>query len=608
MPRFDGELAKLNDTYSGSLEDPTGTLTTALAEISQQPAVFVGSGGALAVAEFAAQLHRMHHGQAARSDTPLGLSSSARERGAAAVLFSARGRNPDIRLAARAALRSGYNPVILVSCRPSSQLPESLTRHVHVAVHTPCPRDGFLATSSVIAMATSIAAAIGCDLPRALRFAPPAPDAALRGRTIVLGGALQKAPIVDLEARLSETGLSAVQMADLRNFAHGRHVGLARGVDETSVVLFADAASSELAVHVGNLLPSTVDQRLLMSDQVFPASAIELFGRSMHLTATTGQSRGVDPARPGVADFGRDLYRMSPDRFLDLPQIGPVDRKLAAAALGPAHNRFVRQHLEDWIGTLGRTPISAMVLDFDGTCCATDRRFDGLDSRVGSKLADLTDQGLSVAFASGRGQSLIRDVRKCLPEDAWPTTWVGLYNGASIQRLSDEPSEVDSPDPFLEEAAERLSDAPDHLRIAVELRPHQVSVTSEVLRSGDALLPVVAPLIYHEPALDVSITASGHSVDLVRRGTSKRSVVEHLRKLSAATVLAIGDQGHRNGNDFELLASTPWSLSVDRISADLSRCWNLGVGAQRGPALLARYLDSLHRTRGVWRFRWRNSL
>ena len=38
-------------------------------------------------------------------------------------------------------------------------------------------------------------------------------------------------------------------------------------------------------------------------------------------------------------------------------------------------------------------------------------------------------------------------------------------------------------------------------------------------------------------------------------------------------VLAIGDQGDLGGNDFELLASSRWTLSVDRCSADPARCW-----------------------------------
>jgi hypothetical protein len=48
--------------------------------------------------------------------------------------------------------------------------------------------------------------------------------------------------------------------------------------------------------------------------------------------------------------------------------------------------------------------------------------------------------------------------------------------------------------------------------------------------------------------------------------------------------LCIGDSGAWPGNDFELL-SAPLSLSVDRVSVEPDRCWNLlpaGVGGSRG--------------------------
>ena len=70
-------------------------------------------------------------------------------------------------------------------------------------------------------------------------------------------------------------------------------------------------------------------------------------------------------------------------------------------------------------------------------------------------------------------------------------------------------------------------------------------------------------------------------------------------------VLAIGDQGHCDGNDFELLARTNWSLSVDRVSPDLSRCWNLADAPALGPEVLLRYLAKLYNTTNGWRMRWR---
>ncbi len=82
-------------------------------------------------------------------------------------------------------------------------------------------------------------------------------------------------------------------------------------------------------------------------------------------------------------------------------------------------------------------------------------------------------------------------------------------------------------------------------------------------------------------------------------------MVTSLQEALKRGVLAIGDQGQAGGNDFELLAATPWSLSVDRCSADPSRCWNLDTRGARGPALLVDYLGALKLTRAGARFLWR---
>ena len=72
-----------------------------------------------------------------------------------------------------------------------------------------------------------------------------------------------------------------------------------------------------------------------------------------------------------------------------------------------------------------------------------------------------------------------------------------------------------------------------------------------------------------------------------------------------SSVLAVGDRGGIDGNDFGLLARCPLSLSVDQVSADLTRCWNLGWPHTGGPDLLAAYLDALRPSGdGTARFEW----
>ena len=253
-------------------------------------------------------------------------------------------------------------------------------------------------------MTVGLARSLGFELPAMLEFDSEMAQEPLRDRTIVVGGALQRAAMVDLDTRLAETGLSAAQTADLRNFAHGRHVGLARNSDTTTVVVFSDPASEALASRTVEILPASADVRRLHSSHSFPASSIELIGHSMHMVGATGAARGVDPAKPGVPKFGRDLYRLSAGKLVQLSRLDAVDRKVSAAGLQRSHSDETRRRLQEWLTAIKDVPIAALVLDYDGTCCATDRRFEGIDPDVGAKLRELVEQGLPIAFASGRGQ------------------------------------------------------------------------------------------------------------------------------------------------------------------------------------------------------------
>ena len=93
---------------------------------------------------------------------------------------------------------------------------------------------------------------------------------------------------------------------------------------------------------------------------------------------------------------------------------------------------------------------------------------------------------------------------------------------------------------------------------------------------------------------DLSILASSHSVDVIQRPTNKMAVMSAL-DIGENAVLAVGDRGDRDGNDFELLNAVAWSLSVDRVSAALDRCWNLSPAGRTGPSELSAILTALTR-------------
>ena len=95
---YGAELRELRSTYAG-VRDAGPDKAVCDAVRSERPTVYVGSGGALAVARLAADLHVRSTGQLAVAMTPLEAATATVSPDTGLVLFSARGRNPDAALA-----------------------------------------------------------------------------------------------------------------------------------------------------------------------------------------------------------------------------------------------------------------------------------------------------------------------------------------------------------------------------------------------------------------------------------------------------------------------------------------------------------------------------
>lgn len=602
--KYATELLELPQTYSSCLATDVEAFADVL--LGTGPMVFVGSGGALAAATLAADLHMASTGALGVAMTPLEASTARLDPDVGLVVFTARGRHPDASMAIEAARRQGCSHLGVVTGREREELPAPLAAlDVRVATVS-TSQDGFLATNSALGMATMVCLAHGANLPSELPLADVVGTLIPRKNIVAIAAPQLSCVAVDLESRLAETGIAAVQVTDFRNLAHGRHVGLVRNERETTLVPIFDGRSERLARRTEELLPDSMDVLRLMSRLEWPASAIDLLVQSMHVVAAVGRSEGVDPGRPGVAGFGRRLYHLPTRRLLPPNAPDPVERKLRLAS-GPSREE-VELAYQAWTTQLEQSRIDAIVLDYDGTCCPTWDRFQPPPPPVQIELCRLLESGMQVGFATGRGKSLLDDTRSWLPKSLWSGVTVGLYNGSLLLPLAEDPGENSRCDGVLAEVADRLEGDALTSNLMIERRRTQISVAAGAnWRTGPELLPVVKAVLARPPHLPCKVVASGHSVDIIEVGSGKAAVLEVLHDVVDGNILAIGDQGQVDGNDFELLAHTPFSLSVDRCSADLSRCWNLDTRGESGPTSLVRYLKSLRLSDTAGRFRWGKS-
>jgi hypothetical protein len=600
------ELEALSETYAEVRSGELDELRRVVARSGSGPSSFVASGGMLAVATLAAQLHESACHEPAAAITPLSAISRPALTSSAAMLFTSSGKHPDAREVMRRLGRPGMHPAAVLTHRPKAELPP-LPEATVITLPTLVVPDGFLAVNSVMSMSVAlIRAYVGDD---ALPHELPAPSAVdplpeTVDHLLLLHPPSLTAVAVDIEARLVEIGLATVQLADYRNFAHGRHTGLARNADHTTILALSDHDSLPLADATVAALPASLTVARWHSETPWPLSVLNLIVTSMRACGELGKRSAINVARPKVPVFGRKLYRLPVRRRLPEILLGPVERKLrgiGGVTVAEETRHDYALALAHWAENLAERRFAAVVLDYDGTVCTTEERFEPPQQPVADALNAALARGLRLGFASGRGPSMHKDLRKVLDPEHWPRVELGLYNGGILCRLDENIGDFRTPSPLIGQAAKRLSALPFVDALKLEPRSTQLGVelTDTSWIKAGLLADIVADACHRAPALDVKVLSSGHSVDVVPAAVTKTAVIDRIRDLDGPVdVLCVGDQGQIGGNDFELLALEQWSLSVDRTSTDPTRCWYLGDGSVAGPALLVRYINALRRRAG----------
>ena len=129
---------------------------------------------------------------------------------------------------------------------------------------------------------------------------------------VVLHDTAGKPAATDLESKLVESGVRNVQPADYRNFAHGRHNWIGKHPEDTGVIMLTGSGCEGLAARTADLLPPDIPVVRLHTELDGFDGMLSLLVQCMCAVSALGEQSGIDPGRPGVAEFGKKLYGMGP--------------------------------------------------------------------------------------------------------------------------------------------------------------------------------------------------------------------------------------------------------------------------------------------------------
>lgn len=595
--------------------------------LSEGPLVAIGSGGSLSAAHLAATLHERRFGHIARPLTPLEFREAAPYLSApySALILSAGGRNPDVLSALKTCIEFETSRVAVLCGTAKTPLARMAEGQEFVRVAEflmPFGKDGFLAVNSLLAFAVILSRVFCSDeaqpLPQTLAgllgtadlqdFLDTSTEGNLervleRETMIVLYSLDTKSAAVDLESKFTESALGRIQLSDFRNFGHGRHHWLAKRNRESAVLALCSPGDMMLAKKTLSFLPKNVPRMIANFPQAFPDRSIASIVYAMTLTGTVGLIRGIDPGRPGVPDFGRHIYHIKAtgkDRAVGDPSMAfPLRRKFATLGFSSktaATLRDLSAAMNGQICDLTSRKFKALVLDYDGTVCTAAQRFHGPGDAISEQLSRLLASDVVLGIATGRGDSVRKDLRRVLAEKHWQGLWIGYHNGSEIGRLDNDkvpPSQFEIANELRPIRTQLEKD--EFIRSVIDLRFSQSQITLRPRHaiSVHATLELALSNIKTAGAVGVRAVSSTHSVDIIAPRISKMNLLHHFVDSHVVSsmdeILCIGDRGRFPGNDYELLSHT-FALSVDEVSADASSGWNLAPSGCRGVAATLFYL------------------
>lgn len=615
---FKQELTKLPDTIEWVKTLDLESLHKAISTIDAT-IYFVGSGGSMSACLFGVSLAE-EKGIFAKAVTPLELYNSKRAlRGAVVILVSASGKNNDILFGFKTAVRFEAKRIICLCMRTETKLSDLSKKYSLSDVYEfdlPVGKDGFLATNSLLAYFCILSRVFKSealtiefpDLTSMEKIKSFCLKLGEKSTITVLFSGWSKSVCYDIESKSIEAALYPILLSDYRNFGHGRHHWFAKK-QESTIIALATPEDLFLAEKTLDALPENIPQLLLTTQKSGALGAIELLIKVFYLVDDLGESVGIDPGRPGVPPFGRKLYNLKYSTELkrtelDLGLSSKAYLAISRKCRGPIEN-FKKNELKSWekayksyVDKLNKAHFGALIFDYDGTLCSSERKFEGPENEMASKLNLIAEQGFYLGVVTGRGKSVRKDLQKIIKKEYWSQVILGYYNGSVVGALNDDSlPNLNFPQNQVLKDIMLILQQKDELQIQCTLRPTQLTIEF----NDDADIKKNTEIIVHTVNTsvpgNVQILESSHSIDIIPTQVSKINIhqplIEQLQLKGLPTdLLCIGDRGLWPGNDYRLL-ETEYSLSVFEVSNDRNSCWNFAPAGVTHTDATLQYLQWL---------------
>lgn len=628
------EVAYIPYAFEWAIEQDINKIKSTVGRMSAHALIAVGSGGSYSAASFQSFLHESITGKLSSACTPYQLFNKSNViRNVGVSVISAEGKNKDVLGCFKYLLNAEPQDLMAFTLRPSSLLNDFANQSFFassLSYEMPWGKDGYLATNSLIATCVLLYRAYqACfvnllpECPRDVnglldecieidgadnkQFFERVDNTRVTNFLIITGLSGQIAGI-DLESRLTESGMGICQVVDFRSFAHGRHLWASRNESNSAAIVLWEEDERALLDSFKQSVPLSI-----------PILSVHLKGRaylrqlativlSVKLAKELGDRYGIDPGQPVVSSSGREIYEL--DVFTNNQKFNKkshaewaVVRKFGGAHIygEDCHKEFLGAY-DDYMAKLSATKFGAIVFDYDATLCTPDKRFDALDKPVAEALNSLLAKGIKIGIATGRGKSVPKEFYKAIDEKFHNEILIGMYNGSVITHPTLTMSSCEEIGSAFESILIRIRNEPFFKAVFKKPDPRKTQVSFET-KDGiccELAWRTVSELLQEKSFLQLKALRSTHSWDIVERKTSK-TIVSDIFRDQGLQVLSIGDRGLWPGNDCELL-SQGIGLGVDEVSPIINKAWNIAPQGVKGVNATLYYLSRLRVSGGYFSY------
>ena len=629
---YSKELDKISETYEWGNETPIDNLVEFVKRSKKTPLYVIGSGGSFSATTFTSLLHQ-HIGMISKCLTPLEfLEYENIDSNCSVLIVTASGNNKDILSVFDKAVEIKPKNIGIVCTSVTNKLTKKAANIPNVLIHgikIPIGKDGFLATNSLIA--TLIWLCRSYISAHSLLYKIPTLNELVylgkskekfeqdleiklakfsdRDSIVCLYDNWGKTAAVDAESKLIEAGLVNVQLADYRNFAHGRHNWLDKNKEKTCLIALVNPNCEKLVNKTMKLIPDYIPKIIISTNYEGPIAAISLLIQIFYVIKFFGNLKNIDPGRPGVADFGRKIYHLPVPKnnsksFTNFEKFA-LRKKFGHCNVNDLETKTRVKHLHKFLKNISNKKFGAIVFDYDGTLCDYENRSTHPSKKIAEKLIKLLKHEIIIGIATGRGKSVRESLQKIIPKKYWSKIIIGYYNCSDIGKLDDNliPSTESTKDQNLFTFFKLLQKHKIISKDNATVRLKQITLENVTFNASELIQKIES--IDPTKLKNIKIVESSHSLDLLSNDVSKLILVKQIKEnlSNSYEILCIGDKGKEPGNDFELL-SYPYSLSVDMTSDDYYTCWNLIMSHQTGELGTMTYLNSMKISKDFFEFKY----